>query len=120
MEVVLKKTKLSNPILKQALRSTQKDLEIGTVLGWCIHAKIKTIVIYREDLPSISVFPLFQSVEAKEIIKDEVLTYYITVRLGGSWVPFKYTSNTEEDKDNFLKVLNSVKEKAESLGQFFL
>ena len=41
MEVILKKTKITNSILKQTLRSTEIDLKIGEILGWCIYDKKK-------------------------------------------------------------------------------
>jgi len=56
MEVLLKKTKITLSILKQALKSNEFDLEMGEVLGWCIAFREKYIVIYRHDTNELSMF----------------------------------------------------------------
>lgn len=122
MEVILKKTKITTSILKQALRSTEVDLNVGEVLGWCLFGKAKYIVCYRSDVKGLSIFPMFKEIKVEQKYKDssENKTFLVEVNLGGNYVPLKYTCSNESDKTRFIEALNKAKHNAETRGQFFI
>lgn len=126
MEVILKKSKITSSILKQTLRSTEIDLKVGEILGWCLFNKRKYIVCYRRDIKGLSIYPLFKEIEfGKSFSPDNqsenvVVTWWVKVKLGGIYVPISYTTKDENEKDEFVKLLKTVKHNAESYGQFFL
>ena len=117
MEVILKKTKITASILKQALRSTSIDLSVGEILGWCVYGKLgKYIVCYRSDTKGLSIYPMFKDVEAAV----ENNAYTVQVKLGGNYTPLNYSCTDENDKNNFVEILKKAKYIAEIRGQFFL
>ena len=122
MEVILKKSKITNSILKQTLRSTEVDLNVGEILGWCLFGKAKYIVCYRSDVKGLSIFPMFKEIEVKPKYKDNIenKTFLVEVKLGGNYLPLKYTCSNENDKTKFVETLNKAKHNAEIRGQFFL
>jgi len=126
MEVILKKTKITSSVLKQTLRSTEKDLQSGSILGWCLFGKAKYIVCYRTDLKSLSIFPMFESIEFGETFdnsdryKNVRTGFWIQIKLGGNYVPLSYTSKDEADRDSFIETLKKAKMYAISNGQFFI
>jgi hypothetical protein len=122
MEVILKKTKITNSILKQALRSTEIDLRVGEILGWCIYDKMKYIVCYRSDIKSISRFPMFKDLTTEQRHKaiNGFDNFAVNVSLGGNYTPLTYVSKTKEENDSFVSLLKKVKHNAEIRGQFFL
>lgn len=124
MEVILKKTKISNSILKQTVRATDIDFVNGIVLGWCIYDKMKYIVCYREDIKTLFKYPMFKEIEY-EILSNENNNhkfegYLIKVRLGGNYVPFSYLIKTEIEKDVFIALFEKAKKDAETKGQFYI
>jgi hypothetical protein len=126
MEVILKKTKISNSILKQCLRATDTDFVNGIVLGWCIYQQLKYIVCYRQDTKSLSKYPMFKEIEFGENFKQEeryknILDgYWVNVKLGGNYTPVTYSTKDEVEKDFFIACLTKAKNDAESKGQFFI
>ena len=126
MEVILKKTKITSSVLKQTLRSTEKDLQSGSILGWCLFNKAKYIVCYRVELKSLSMFPMFESIELGETFdnsdqyKNVRTGFWIKIRLGGNFIPLSYTSKDEADRDSFIATLKEAKRYAIDNGQFFI
>jgi hypothetical protein len=122
MEVILKKTKITNSVLKQTLRSSEIDLKVGEILGWCLFNKLKYIVCYRSDIKGLSIFPMFKEVEVYPNYKDSIenKTFLVEVKLGGNYIPLKYTFSDENNKNNFIETLNKAKNCSEIRGQFFL
>lgn len=122
MEVILKKTKITASILKQALRSTEIDLKVGEILGWCIYDKIKYIICYRGDVKSLSKYPMFKDITTEQ--RHESLNGYdnfaVKVSLGGNYTPLTYVSKTKEENEAFVELLKRVKHNAEIKGQFFI
>ena len=119
MEVILKKTKITNSILKQALRSTEIDFKVGKVLGWCIYDKMKYIVLYRSDINSLSRFPMFKDL-VTQVRHNESLKFSVVVSIGGNYTPLTYVSKTNEENEEFAILLKKVKRLAEVNGQFFV
>lgn len=122
MEVLLRKYKITTSILKQTLRSTEVDLNVGEILGWCLYGKAKYIVCYRSDINSLSIFPLFReiSVEPKYNGSEKNKSYVVAVKLGGNFIPLEYQFSDEDGKSNFIETLEHAKEKAENKGQFYI
>ncbi|EMY3479070.1 hypothetical protein [Flavobacterium psychrophilum] len=122
MEVILKKTKITNSILKQALRSTEIDFKVGELLGWCIYDKMKYIVCYRTDIKSLSIFPMFKDLTTEQRHKsiNGNDNFAVNVSLGRNYTPMTYVSKNKEDNDEFVELLKKVKHNAEIKGQFFV
>jgi len=121
MEVLLKKTKITKTILNQTCRSTTIDLKTGEVLGWCFYQGLKYIVIYRSGTKELSKFVLFKDLKASQIDKIDGEHYYkVEVIIGGKYVPITYTSFTKVESDSFIDLLLFSKNKAISMGQFFI
>ncbi|EKT4502331.1 hypothetical protein JE943_002348, partial [Flavobacterium psychrophilum] len=107
MEVILKKTKITNSILKQALRSTEIDFKVGELLGWCIYDKMKYIVCYRTDIKSLSIFPMFKDLTTEQRHKsiNGNDNFAVNVSLGRNYTPMTYVSKNKEDNDEFVELL---------------
>ncbi|ENI5462344.1 hypothetical protein ABZG89_002388 [Flavobacterium psychrophilum] len=122
MEVILKKTKITNSILKQALRSTEIDFKAGEILGWCIYEKLKYIVCHRSDIKSLSRFPMFKDLITEQRHKsiNGYDNFAVNVSLGGNYTPLTYVSKTKEENEAFVELLKKVKHNAEIKGQFFV
>jgi hypothetical protein len=118
MEVILKKSKITSSILKQALRSTESDFKAGEILGWCIYDKIRFIICYRSDTKSLSKYPMFKDLIEERCIRNE--KYVLKVSVGNAYIPISYVSETKEERDIFLRLLKEVKDSAETKGQFFI
>ena len=119
MEVILKKSKITNSILKQALRSTETDFKVGEILGWCIYDKMKYIICYRSDIKSLSRYPMFKDLTTEER-RNESDKYAVKVSLGGNYTPLTYVSKTKVENEEFVQLLKKVKHNAEIKGQFFV
>jgi len=118
MKVILKKTTITASIIKQALISTSVDFAAGEILGWCVYGKFgKHIVCYRSDTKGLTTYPMFKDIDAKHVADN---TYNVEVKLGGGYVPFRYTISGENEKNNFIETLKKAKHIAESRGQFFI
>ena len=121
MELMLKKTKITSSILKQSLRSTGHDFLNGEVLGWCVFNGSKYIVCYRSSSCNVSIFPMFKEAKKTSTPKDgSNMEYRIEVKLGGRYVSLMYYNTNESDADEFIELLNKVKNLAESAGQFYI
>ncbi len=119
MEVILKKSKITNSILKQALRSTEIDFKIGEILGWCIYDKMKYIICYRSDIKSLSRYPMFKDLITEERHKESE-KYAVKVSFGRNYTPLTYVSKTKEENEDFVQLLKIAKHNAEIKGQFFV
>ena len=60
MEVMLKKAKITNSILKQTKNSHISDIQKGRVLGFCQFEKFDFIVLHRPDINELSKFPMYR------------------------------------------------------------
>ena len=122
MEVILKKSKITNSILKQALRSTEIDFKVGEILGWCIYDKMKYIICYRSDIKSLSRFPMFKDLTTEQRHKsiNGYDNFVVNVSLGGNYTPLTYVSKTKEENESFVELLKKAKHNAEIKGQFFV
>ena len=117
MEIVLKKSKITNSILKQTLRSTLIDFKAGEILGWCIYNKEKYIICYRSDVNTLSRFPMFKDLTTEQRHESN---HSIKVSLEGNYLPIVYVSETNEDAESTVELLKKVKHNAQIKGQFFI
>lgn len=119
MEILLKKSKITKSILNQTLRSTESDLENSEILGWCIHNTIKYIVLYCKDTKILTKFPLFT-----DILEDPTISgskrFTVSLPFHRKYLPMKFSSTSEEEANQFVKLLEKVKQDAEYKGQFFI
>lgn len=118
MEVTLKKTKITNSILKQTLKSRPHDFNNSDVLGWCFFDKIKYMVIYQSSTNTLTKYPLFKS--AEPVNSQNGLTIEVKVSIGGNYTPTSYKCESIEEQNKFIEKLKQVKNLAETRGQFFL
>lgn len=122
MEVTLKKTALTSRILKQCQQATRVDFEKGEILGWCIYESNNYIVCYRSDINLVSKYPLFAQIEVppnKSEVGDPVY-YEIVIFPGGNLRLLSYRTNSEQEKDQIINILNEAKKKALEKGQFYI
>ena len=124
MEVILKKAKITNSILKQTLRSTVVDLEVGEVLGWCVYNKYKFIIIYRSEFNTLSKYNLIKSVTFKrrdfyDSEHNAIYDFDMTVNLV-DYGSLSYTCKDDNELDKFIDTINRIKNEALSKGQFFV
>lgn len=119
VEVILKKTKITNSILKQALRSTETDFKVGEILGWCVYNKEKYILCYRSDIKSLSKYLMFKDI-INEGYQNMCEKYQLKVSFGGNYMPLFYVSKTKEDSDALFNIFKKVKIDAETKGQIFV
>jgi len=123
MEVILKKSKITNSILKQSLRSTHIDFKLGEILGWCLYKNIKYIVCYRPDTNGLSIFHLFKEIESGTSVspnKNNSDTFWVKVKLHGNYIPITYTCKDELERDELFLLLETTKQNAKIKGQFFI
>lgn len=122
MEVILKKSKITNSILKQALRSTELDFKVGEVLGWCIYDKHKYIICYRSDIKCLSKYLMFKNLTTEQRHKtiNGFDNFTLNVSFEGKYVSLTYISKTKEENEALVKLLEKIKHKAQIKGQFFI
>lgn len=108
--------------MKQTLIPTETDMSVAGVLGWCIYDKQKYIVLYNPNTKVLSKYPMFKDITTEPKYKDnsEATSFLVEVKLGGNYVPIKYTIDTQEDVDKFVMDLKDMKRIAEVRGQFFI
>ena len=118
MEVILKKSKITNSILGQTLIASMGNFKTMKVLGWCYYKTNNWIVLYNEETNELRRYPLFKSIERMPIsygrVKDEIKVYNHNMNTQ------YYTFDTEEEAITFYDLINGVKSTAMQLGQFFL
>ena len=122
MEIILKKTKITNSILKQTLRSTEIDLKLGEILGWCVFNGIKFIVCYRSDVHGLSIFPMFYELIPEQRFKgiNGFDNFAVNVKIGNGFKPLVFVFSTHKENEDFISLLNKIKFKSQSKGQFFI
>ena len=118
MEVILKKSKITNAILKQTQRSTSIDFNVGVTLGWVYFNKTQYMIIYRSDLNNLSMYLLFKHVVSA--FHQSSNKWTAEVVFDGNYAPHYYEFNTQEERDLFVTTIK--KSMAESIrkGQFFI
>lgn len=120
MEVLLKKSKITSSILKQAFKPTDEEMCTSEILGWCLFNKLKYIVFHKNGV--ITKYPLFTETVIKGPFENsgEPGYYRLTVRLGGSWVPHEYSSENVDELESLAISLERSKAIAIEKGQFFI
>jgi hypothetical protein len=118
MEIILKKSKITNSILNQTLIANVIDLKTADVLGFCVIKNQKWIVLYKSATNELKKYLMFKEVVAETDHSDKPT--WVKVNFGGIWVSKSYQTENEEGSKEFVKLMNTIKHKAENCGQFFL
>lgn len=117
MEVILKKTKITNSLLKQVLLVSLWNLTSYDVLGWCVYDKKRWIILYHSLTHDIRKYPLiFKIVETLETQND----YKVKVSFVSKFDPLNYEDKTEKEQHETYEKLRWLKEQSEIKGQFFI
>lgn len=122
MEVVLKKSKITASILKQAVQCTRKDFESAEILGWCHYNKWKYIVCYRPEEKTISKYPVWSSVET--IIEGDEqygpVRHIVVVKYNERFESYHYREDDENECKKVAELFSKAKEIANAKGQFYI
>lgn len=115
IEIELKKVNLKMPILKQCRTSTVSDFKDGKVLGWCVISNIEYVCVYNENTKTLSKYQMFTDVKRGKYDNSP------TVELHFSKTHLRsYKVSDTEEQDKFIRLLERIKNNAESLGQFYI
>ena len=117
MEVVLKKTKLTNSIMSQVLTLQPTEKTGFSSLGFCVYKKTKWIVLYNEDNNELRKYPMFTKVE--KLIDHSPNPFQVRVTFP-TFVARPYTLLSDNEVKNLISFFNSVKDDAIDKGQIFL
>lgn len=108
MEVILKKTKITNAILKQTLRPNTDDITRLSVIGWCIYNKEQYIIFYDTDNSLLYRLMMFDRID----INDDKTRMALCKK---RYMPV-YLDYTSEMYECFTNVKSEALEK----GQFYV
>ena len=123
MEVILKKTKITQAILKQAITSTLIDLNKGEILGWCLYKDYRYLVCYRSDINTLTKYLMIDEVTSTPKFYDGKDTGKHTIKVNffhKSFIPKEYISDNETARDEAISILKTAKQVAQTRGQFFI
>lgn len=118
MEIVLKKSKITGSILSQTLFAGVTDLKTFDVLGFCIVKEQKWIVLYKSDTKELRKYLMFKEAVAETDRSDNPT--WVKVNFGGNWISKSYQTKNEEESQEFIELMNAIKHKSETCGQFFI
>lgn len=118
MEVILKKTKITNSILNQTLMANVVDLNTFEVLGFCILKNVKWIILYKPITNELRKYLMFKEVIA-EIDNLGNLTQ-VKVSFDSNHLSRFYKTENNEEGEKFVKLMNMIKHQSIIRGQFFL
>lgn len=118
MEIILKKTKITNAVLKQTLQAGISDITIFYVLGWCVYKDFKWIVLYNYNTVQLRKYLI------PKMIIPELDTYnnkyIVRVEFSGNVNQHIYSFDNMDESNKFALRLKTVQDLAESRGQFFI
>lgn len=122
MELILKKTKLTSSIINQILRANELALKTYSVVGWCIHQKIKWVILYDENTKDLKKYLIPVDVKIEGLTGSSTLPHevYLKVDFGSKYTPLHYRYPTEEEAKEFMGHIRKIKRLAETVGQFFI
>lgn len=118
MEVILKKTKITSSVLNQTMIASTIDLKTADVLGFCLLKNQKWIVLYNSSTNELRKHLMFYDVVAKSDHSSK--PFWVEVKFGGKYISKSYQTNNEAESLEFVKLMNSIKIKAQTTGQFFI
>jgi hypothetical protein len=117
MEVILKKTKITNSIINQTLIAGSFDLLSFEILGFCVVKKYKWIILYKSSTNELRKYPYI-----KDVYYDDNKNYDTNIRVRvnfeGKINDITYISETE----NLLlfKKIKEIKNNTILKGQFYI
>lgn len=118
MEVILKKTKITGSILGQTLTASLIDLEQCDVLGFCVYKNLKWMVLYKLSTNELRKYLMFREAMAETDYSSK--PYFVKVKFDGGIMTKTYQARDEAESERFVKVLNGIKHRALTAGQFYL
>jgi len=118
MEVFLKKSKITSSILNQTFIANVIDLKTAEVLGFCVLKNQKWIVLYKSATKELKKYLMFKEAVAETDHSDKPT--WVKVNFGGTRVSKSYQTENEGESQEFVKLMDTIKHKAETCGQFFL
>ena len=121
MEVMLKKAKITNSILKQTKNSHISDIQKGRVLGFCQFEKFDFIVLHRPDINELSKFPMYRDFKIRPSQSyDDDKRNVVQVSFDFRYSEVFFELQNESLALDFLERLKVIKMNAKSLGQFYV
>lgn len=121
MEVILKKSKITNAILKQTKSAGISDIVKGNVLGFCQFEKFDFIVLHRPDINEISKFPMYRDFAIRPSQSyDDDKRNVVTVSFDFRYSEVFFELQNESLALDFIERLKVIKMNAKSLGQFYI
>jgi len=130
MKAILKKYKITKTILQQSLRPTQYEISDLEVLGWCIYKtgkiSISFIVLHDEKKGIIKRIPKIKEIEESFLDAYKGSIYFtpkrweIKIKSAGNYKNVSYYFDNEVDPIAFKSDIESLIEKAEEKGQFYI
>jgi len=118
MEIILKKSKITNSILAQTITASTSDLKSSDVLGWCVYKKHKYIVLYDSVTNELRKYLMFKEVSAESKYTFE--PFSVKVYFGIEFNSLHYQTKNELESQELIEQLEEVKQQAIIKGQFFL
>ncbi|MEG0929640.1 hypothetical protein [Algoriella sp.] len=127
MQIILKKYKITNSLLKQATLVDIEKIDTLKCLGWCIYLKTKHFVFYDETKHLI-----YKCVELKEVIlkssferttedKPHEKHYNLTVLLPKNFYHRELFFGADKNKAlSMKKDIEKAIKKQNELGQFYI
>ena len=123
MEVVLKKSKITNSIIKQTLIANISDLTNSDVLGWClVDKKIHYIVLYNSSTNELRKYLMINKISFDTPYPHQYDTpnYLLTINFGVNYIEHNYKFDTLKEVEDFKSTLERIKTEALTKGQFYL
>jgi len=117
MEIILRKTKLSNNIVKQLMFANLAQMESYEPIGWVYHDKRKKVILYNLKSNSIAVIPL-DSVFV--IAPDTDNNPCIKWSCDGFWDKYFLPFAPHDELAVHLEKLNGMLRVAKIKGQIFI
>lgn len=131
MEVLLKKSKITNNIIKQIVKASEEVLKSSDyeVLGWCNYLSgkhlCKYILLYNQKTKDLKKFLFFGKLEKEHVNDYRGRDYYSPKKFNlkivtPNFLDVIYTFNNEKERDSFMSDLEVIKKRAEQQGQIYL
>ena len=115
MEIILRKTKLSNNIVKQLMFANLAQMESYEPIGWVYHDKRKKVILYDSESHSIAVTLLNGVFEI-----DRTGDFCIKWSCTGFISKFYLRGKSESELNQCLEKLNEMLRVARVKGQIFI
>ena len=117
MEVLLKKSKITNSILTQTLEASFSDIKKFKTLGFCVFNKRRYIILYNEDTNELRKFPMIRDVIKSPGNQESLIVKTI---FGHNYIPRIFKCEDKEGVEKVMQTFKDIKRHAIANGQIFL